>query len=97
MLLFILLLSAKSRSELIKTEEELVRAENTNEVGVGGEACLSSAEWAVCVQVPGAPLSGPDPSLAMKATCSWADAAISYVDVKGSETYYLEIQELRGS
>ena len=50
-----LLLSAKSRSELIKTEEELVRAENTNEVGVGGEACPSSGEWAVCVQVPGAP------------------------------------------
>lgn len=31
-----LLLSAKSRSELIKTEKELVRAGNKNEAGVGG-------------------------------------------------------------
>lgn len=54
-----LLLSAKSRSELIKTEEELVRAENTNEVGVGGEAGPSGGEWAVCVQVPGAPSLAP--------------------------------------
>ena len=54
-----LLLSAKSRSELIKTEEELVRAENMNEVGVGGEAGPSSGEWAVCVQVPGAPSLAP--------------------------------------
>ena len=60
-----LLLSAKSRSELIKTEKELVRAEHTNETGVGGEAGLSGlGEKGVRVcRGPQCILPGPGPSL----------------------------------
>lgn len=42
MLLFIPILSGKSRSELIETEKELVRAEDKNKAGVSGVRLVPS-------------------------------------------------------
>lgn len=85
-----LLLSAESRSDLIKTEKELVRAENENEVEAGRVRLVPPGWWRKRMRMSGPQCIFPCPcpfSLPTECQVFMGRCHIKYVDVKRTQRH----------